>query len=138
MGAATARMLVEAGGSALLPAVTEQTGTATADDLGDRAAFVRNDVTDAERARRALDVAHDRFGRLRGVRHCAGPALAPIGTVAVEPLAAGRIDIGAVDEMLVGFHGGNPPFAAGRVRGRNPCRIIGGIGQNRSPCLLSA
>ncbi len=76
LGAATARLLVEAGGSALLAEINEETGTATAEDLGDRAAFVRTDVTDAESVQRALDAAHDRFGGLHGVVNCAGIVLA--------------------------------------------------------------
>ncbi len=64
LGAATARLLVEAGGSALLADVNEETGAATAEHLGDRAAFVHTDVTDTDSVQRALDTARDRFGGL--------------------------------------------------------------------------
>ncbi len=76
LGAATARLLVETGGSALLADVNEENGAATAEHLGDRAAFVRTDVTDADSVQRALDTAHDRFGGLHGVVNCAGIVLA--------------------------------------------------------------
>ncbi len=76
LGAATARLLVEAGGSALLADVNEETGAATAEHLGDRAAFVHTDVTDTDSVQRALDTARDRFGGLHGVVNCAGIVLA--------------------------------------------------------------
>ena len=76
LGTATARLLVEAGGSVLLADVNEETGVATAEHLGDRAAFVRTEVTDADSVQRALDTARDRFGGLHGVINCAGIVLA--------------------------------------------------------------
>jgi len=75
LGAATAAMLVEAGGYALLADVNEAAGTATAERLGDRAVFVATDVTDAASVERALDVARDRFDGLHGVINCAGIVL---------------------------------------------------------------
>ena len=76
LGAATARMVVDAGGAALLADVNEETGAATAEALGDRAAFVPTDVTDADSVQRALDAALDRFGGLNGVVNCAGIVIA--------------------------------------------------------------
>lgn len=76
LGAATARLLVETGGAALLADVNEDAGATTADALGDRAAFQRTDVTDADSVQQALDAARDRFGGLHGVVNCAGIALA--------------------------------------------------------------
>ena len=76
LGAATARLLVEAGGAVLLADVNEESGAAAADALSDRAAFVRTDVTNAEHVQQALDTARTRFGGLHGVVNCAGIILA--------------------------------------------------------------
>jgi len=75
LGEATARLLVEAGGYALLADVDATAGTATADALGERAVFAHTDVTHADSVQHALDAAHTHFGGLHGVVNCAGIAL---------------------------------------------------------------
>lgn len=76
LGAATARLLVEAGGAAVLADVNEAAGAAIAEALGNRAVFIPTDVTDAGSVQRALDAAIDRFGGLHGAVNCAGIVLA--------------------------------------------------------------
>jgi len=75
LGAATARLLIATGGNALLADVDETAGTTTAADLGERALFVRTDVTDAVSVQNALNAARTRFGGLHCVVNCAGIAV---------------------------------------------------------------
>lgn len=72
LGAATARRLVEAGGRVVLADVRQETGEATAAELGSAARFVRTDVTSEEAVQGALRVAVDHFGDLHGAVSCAG------------------------------------------------------------------
>ncbi len=76
LGAATARLLVEAGGYALLADVDAAAGASSARSLGARAAFVHTDVTAPDAVQQAVDAARDRFGGLHGVVNCAGIAIA--------------------------------------------------------------
>ncbi len=76
LGAATARLLVEAGGYALLADVDAAAGASAARSLGARAAFVHTDVTAPDAVQQAVDAARDRFGGLHGVVNCAGIAIA--------------------------------------------------------------
>lgn len=74
LGAASARMLVEAGGRVVLADVNAQAGEALAAELGAAACFVQTDVTDADSAKAAIDAAVQRFGGLNGLVSCAGVA----------------------------------------------------------------
>ena len=74
LGAASARMLVEAGGRVVLADVNAQAGEALAAELGAAACFVQTDVTDADSAKAAIDAAVQRFGKLNGLVSCAGVA----------------------------------------------------------------
>ena len=74
LGAATARMLVEAGAKVVLADVNRDAGEALAAELGSAAAFARTDVTDADSGKAAIDLAVSRFGRLTGLVSCAGVA----------------------------------------------------------------
>ena len=74
LGAASARMLVEAGGRVVLADVNAQAGEALAAELGAAACFVQTDVTDADSAKAAIDTAVQRFGGLNGLVSCAGVA----------------------------------------------------------------
>ncbi len=75
LGAATAERLVAAGGHVLIAERNAETGADRARRLGERAAFVETDVTDAEAVTRAIETAVDRFGGLHGVVNCAGIVL---------------------------------------------------------------
>ena len=63
-GAATARMLVEAGARVVLADVNREAGEALATELGAGAVFVATDVTDADSARAAIDAAGAHFPAL--------------------------------------------------------------------------
>ncbi|MFQ5572134.1 MAG: 3-hydroxyacyl-CoA dehydrogenase [Rhodothermales bacterium] len=75
LGAATAQLLVEAGGFVLLADVNEETGNAMAERLGDQAAFLSTDVTNPQQVQQAVDTARNLFGGLNGAVNCAGIAL---------------------------------------------------------------
>ena len=74
LGAATARMLVEAGGKVVLADVNCEAGEQVVAELGANAAFVVTDVTDGASARAAIERATDGFGALHGLVNCAGVA----------------------------------------------------------------
>ena len=74
LGAATARMLVAAGGRVVLADVNEEAGAQLAGELGAAAAFVRTDVTDEASAKAAIERAVSGFGGLHGLINCAGIA----------------------------------------------------------------
>jgi len=71
LGAATVRMLVGAGGRAVIADVNEAAGVALARELGAHARFVRCDVTDEASASAAVRAASD-VGMLNGLVNCAG------------------------------------------------------------------
>ncbi len=88
LGAATAEVLAEAGANVLLADVNEDAGERLASKIGDRARFVRTDVTDEASVRHALGSAVEVFGSLDGVVNCAGigPAAKVVGRKGVHDL----------------------------------------------------
>lgn len=76
LGAATAQRLVAEGGAVVLADVNPAAGAETAAALGDRARFVRTDVTREEDVQAAVQTALDVFGALHGAVSCAGIAIA--------------------------------------------------------------
>jgi NAD(P)-dependent dehydrogenase (short-subunit alcohol dehydrogenase family) len=72
LGEATARRLVEDGASVVIADLNEERGTALAAELGERASFVRADVTDADTVQSAVDAAMAQPGGLRISVCCAG------------------------------------------------------------------
>ncbi len=74
LGAATARQLVDAGGSVVLADLNAAAGAAFAKSLGARARFVATDVTNEAQVQRAVDTAVNTFGALHGLINCAGVA----------------------------------------------------------------
>ena len=73
LGAATARMIVAAGGKVVLADVNQEAGAAMEVELGANARFVKTDVSNDESARQAFAVATG-MGVLRGLVNCAGVA----------------------------------------------------------------
>lgn len=71
LGLATARMVVSAGGNAVLVDVNPN-GAAVAEGLGPNAVFVKTDVTNADDAQAAVDAAIAKFGAVHGLANCAG------------------------------------------------------------------
>jgi NAD(P)-dependent dehydrogenase (short-subunit alcohol dehydrogenase family) len=74
LGAATARMVVEAGGSVVVADVDADRGKRVADGLGERARFVPTDVTDEDSVRAAVAAAAGGGGELAVAVSCAGIA----------------------------------------------------------------
>jgi NAD(P)-dependent dehydrogenase (short-subunit alcohol dehydrogenase family) len=74
LGAATARMLVEAGGRVTIADLNLDAGEAIARELGQNARFIKTDVTDEKDGVAAITAAIDTFGPLRGLINCAGVA----------------------------------------------------------------
>ena len=74
LGAATARLLVAAGGKVLLADVDSASGEALAAELGSNARFSLTDVTDAASAEAAVAACRAGFGAVHGLINCAGVA----------------------------------------------------------------
>ena len=72
LGAGTVRMIVEAGGRALVADIQEAEGNALASELGSTAKFVRTDVTDEASGKAAVAAALTAFGGVHGLVNCAG------------------------------------------------------------------
>ncbi|TCA47099.1 SDR family NAD(P)-dependent oxidoreductase [Rhizobium leguminosarum bv. viciae] len=74
LGAATVRMLVEAGGRVTIADLNAEAGQEIVREFGSDARFVRADVTDGEEGAVAVAAAVEAFGDLRGLVNCAGVA----------------------------------------------------------------
>ncbi|MEQ1437904.1 3-hydroxyacyl-CoA dehydrogenase [Fontimonas sp. SYSU GA230001] len=72
LGEATVRRFVAAGGKAVIADMNVERGEALARELGERARFVRCDVSQDADARAAVGAATEGFGRLDGLVNCAG------------------------------------------------------------------
>lgn len=72
LGAASARMIVEAGGRVVVADLKEAEGRELAGSLGAAARFVRTDVTDEASGRAAVAAALAAFGGVHGLVNCAG------------------------------------------------------------------
>ena len=90
LGLATAQMIVENEGFALLADVNTEGGQNAEKALGNRAKFVRTDVTDEASVQAAIDAAVTTFGGLHGAVNCAGigPAERILGRSGVHALAS--------------------------------------------------
>jgi NAD(P)-dependent dehydrogenase (short-subunit alcohol dehydrogenase family) len=85
LGAATARMLVQAGGKVVIADVQVEPGEALAKELGGQ--FVKCDVTSEADGKAVVDAA-TAMGTLRGLVNCAGvaPAVKTVGKDGPHPL----------------------------------------------------
>lgn len=72
LGAATARMFVDAGAKVVLGDINAEAGAKQAEALGDAARFVATDITREDDVQRLVDTATSAFGGLNGVVNCAG------------------------------------------------------------------
>ena len=88
LGAACVRMLVQNGARVLIADLNPATGQRLADELGEKARFVRTDVADEASVRQAVNVAVQAFGGLHGSIQCAGIAVAEkmLGKAGPNPL----------------------------------------------------
>lgn len=71
LGAATARMLADAGGKVVIADLNDASGWSSA---GAHARFVKTDVTDEAQVQAAVELCASSFGALHGVVNCAGIA----------------------------------------------------------------
>jgi NAD(P)-dependent dehydrogenase (short-subunit alcohol dehydrogenase family) len=76
LGAATARLLASAGANVIIADLNPDAGESVAAELGERARFVKTDVTQAGDVQAAIQTALDQFGGLHGAISCAGIAIA--------------------------------------------------------------
>jgi NAD(P)-dependent dehydrogenase (short-subunit alcohol dehydrogenase family) len=72
LGAATARMVVEGGGSVVIADLNEEGARASLRELGAAARFVRTDVADEADGKAAVAAAIAEFGAVHGLVNCAG------------------------------------------------------------------
>lgn len=81
LGFATAKMIVENGGNAVLLDVNEEAGQKAELELGKQARFAKTDVSDEGQVLDAIDLAISTFGGINGVANCAGigPAQRVVG-----------------------------------------------------------
>ncbi|MBX4924333.1 3-hydroxyacyl-CoA dehydrogenase [Rhizobium binae] len=74
LGAATARMLVEAGGRVTIADLNAEAGEHIAREFGSDVQFVKADVTDGDDGAAVVAAAVQAFGGVRGLVNCAGVA----------------------------------------------------------------
>jgi NAD(P)-dependent dehydrogenase (short-subunit alcohol dehydrogenase family) len=74
LGAATARMLLAAGGRVAIADMNREAGEALAAELGQSTCFTFTDVADEASGRAAVDATTSAFGALHGLVNCAGIA----------------------------------------------------------------
>ncbi|MFN8347042.1 MAG: 3-hydroxyacyl-CoA dehydrogenase [Spirosomataceae bacterium] len=81
LGLATAKMIVENGGNAVLLDINEEAGQKAEQELGTQARFAKTDVSDEAQVQDAIDLALSTFGGIHGVANCAGigPAQRVVG-----------------------------------------------------------
>lgn len=105
LGAATAEMVIAAGGRVVIADIGETTGRALAQRLGRAAEFVRTDVTSSGDVQRTVDAAVRRFGTIHGAVCAAGVGTAErvLGKEGVQPLEhfARVVDINLVGTFNV-------------------------------------
>lgn len=75
LGAASARLLADAGAKVVLADVNDEAGRETAEDIGDAARFVHCDVTREEDAKATISAARQHGGGLHGLFNCAGTGI---------------------------------------------------------------
>jgi len=90
LGAATVRVLNEAGANVLIADVDQSRGDALSAELGEKALFQHTDVTDEGSVQAVINLAQESFGELRGLVNCAGIAMGTklVGKKGPHPLDA--------------------------------------------------
>jgi NAD(P)-dependent dehydrogenase (short-subunit alcohol dehydrogenase family) len=72
LGKATAEMIIENGGNAVLFDIDDTNGKATQSKLGSKSLFIKADVSSENEVINALTLAISTFGQVNGVINCAG------------------------------------------------------------------
>ncbi|MEN6668817.1 SDR family NAD(P)-dependent oxidoreductase [Psychrobacter sp. B38] len=75
LGEAVVREIIAKGGNVVIADLNEAVGQALIDELGDKARFVRCDITSGDEVQVAIDMAEKAFGGLQGSVNCAGIAV---------------------------------------------------------------
>jgi 3-hydroxyacyl-CoA dehydrogenase / 3-hydroxy-2-methylbutyryl-CoA dehydrogenase len=76
LGEATARQIIKQGGKAAILDLSEERGQVLVEELGERAIFIKTDVTSEEEVSAAINKAAQSFGSINAVVNCAGIAIA--------------------------------------------------------------
>ncbi|MDZ7934659.1 MAG: 3-hydroxyacyl-CoA dehydrogenase [Emticicia sp.] len=81
LGFATAKMIIDNGGNAVLLDVNEEAGAKAETDLGAKSKFIKTDVTNEEQVQSAVNQSVEAYGSLSGIINCAGvgPAKRVVG-----------------------------------------------------------
>ncbi|MGM8872031.1 SDR family NAD(P)-dependent oxidoreductase [Psychrobacter sp. 2Y5] len=72
LGKAAVRAIVNQGGNVIIADLNEDAGQALAGELGDKARFVRCDITSGDDVQAAVERAEKEFGSIEGSINCAG------------------------------------------------------------------
>lgn len=72
LGLATARLVIEAGGHAALLDIKDEQGARSAEDLGERAIFIKTDVSNEDGVRASISSAAEFMGSITLAVNCAG------------------------------------------------------------------
>ncbi|GGD76556.1 3-hydroxyacyl-CoA dehydrogenase [Emticicia aquatilis] len=88
LGFATAKMIVENGGNAVLLDVNEEAGTTAQSNLGTKSKFIKTDVTNEVQVQSAVSQSIEAYGSVEGIINCAGvgPAKRVVGKDGPHPL----------------------------------------------------
>jgi NAD(P)-dependent dehydrogenase (short-subunit alcohol dehydrogenase family) len=90
LGFATAKMIIENGGNAVLLDINAVSGEEAETHLGKNAKFVQTDVSSEESVKNAISIAQSTYGGLNGAINCAGigPAERVVGRNGAHSLAS--------------------------------------------------
>jgi NAD(P)-dependent dehydrogenase (short-subunit alcohol dehydrogenase family) len=90
LGLATAQMIIENGGNAVLLDINALAGEEAESKFGEKAKFVQTDVSNEESVKNAISIAQSTFGGLNGAINCAGigPAERVVGKNGVHSLTS--------------------------------------------------
>lgn len=88
LGLATAKMIIENGGKAILLDIDEENGQKFASEMGPSAQFIKTDVTDEKSIEKAIEITITTFGNIAGAINCAGigPAKRVVGKEGPHPI----------------------------------------------------
>ena len=75
LGEAVVRAIVTQGGNVVIADLNESAGQALINELGDKARFIRCDITSGDDVQAAVDMGEKAFGGLQGSVNCAGIAV---------------------------------------------------------------
>ncbi|GAA1541129.1 SDR family oxidoreductase [Nocardioides humi] len=132
IGRASARRFHAEGASVVIADVQEDAGAAVVDELGDRAVFVRTDVSDESSVAAAVDAAVATFGRLDVLYANAGVmgALGPISKLRAEDIESTiAINLrGAIYSMKHAVRVMQPRGSGVILATASPAGLVGGVG----------